>query len=162
MRPEFIDSKLTSPWPNFGEKHDRRSGSTDQNIGKHFPGRLFQRYHGIYHRRLPRKHPTRAHTILQGLDFLGSSIDYVLAHHEKMDGTGYPKGITGEQIPLGAKILAVADCFDAITTTRSYQAAKSTEHALKILQKLSGRHLDPSLVTPFIEEIRENGVEEVS
>ena len=108
-----------------------------------------------------RQHPTRAREILQGLDFLGPSIDYVVAHHEKMDGTGYPKGLTGEQIPLGAKILAAADCFDAITTTRSYQAAQSSKSALKILEKISGSHLDTSLVATFIEEIRENGMETV-
>lgn len=106
-----------------------------------------------------RQHPTRTRQILQGLEFLGPAIDYAAAHHEKIDGTGYPDGLAGNQIPRGAKILAVADCFDAITTTRSYQAARSTEKALEILKEISGNHLDPFLVKTFSEEIRENGME---
>ena len=106
-----------------------------------------------------RQHPIRTRQILQGLDFLGPAVEYAAAHHEKIDGTGYPEGLAGDQIPLGAKILAVADCFDAITTTRSYQAARSTEKALEILKKISGNHLDPSLVETFCEEIRESGME---
>jgi len=106
-----------------------------------------------------RQHPVRTRQILQGLDFLGPAVEYAAAHHEKIDGTGYPDGLKGNQIPLGAKILAVADCFDAITTTRSYQAARSTGKALEILREISGNHLDPSLVKTFSEEIREHGME---
>jgi len=106
-----------------------------------------------------RQHPTRTRQILQGLEFLGPSVDYAAAHHEKIDGTGYPDGLKGDQIPLGAKIIAVADCFDAITTTRSYQKARSRGKALEILKQISGNHLDPSLVGTFAEEIRENGME---
>lgn len=105
------------------------------------------------------QHPTRGREILCELEFIGPAVDYVAAHHEKLDGTGYPLGLKGEEIPLGARILAVADCFDAITTTRSYQTARSCEAALEILNKLKENHLAPDLVEHFALELRENGME---
>ena len=68
-----------------------------------------------------RSHPERGVNILTDLDFLGPAIDYVHYHHERLDGSGYPSGLKGEEIPLGAQIVSTADCFDAITTERCYQ-----------------------------------------
>lgn len=106
-----------------------------------------------------RAHPAIAGDILGGLDFLGPSLDYVLAHHERLDGQGYPRGLQGEEIPMGARIIAVADCFDAMTTDRSYQQGMRAGEAAGILRKLAGPSLDPALVEAFIAEIEENGME---
>ena len=105
-----------------------------------------------------RMHPDIGVDILQDLTFLGPVVDYVHYHHERLDGSGYPDGLKGDLIPLGARIISVADCFDAITTDRSYQEGRSMEEAFVILRKLSGKSLFPDLVEAFIQEIRENGM----
>ena len=107
-----------------------------------------------------RHHPSWGVEILKGLDFLGTALDYVHAHHERMDGGGYPRGVPAGELPVGARIVAVADCFDAMTTDRSYQKGRSLDTACDILRSLAGDHLDPELVDVFIEEVRENGMEE--
>lgn len=104
-------------------------------------------------------HPVWGMEILQGLDFLGPVLEYVHAHHERMDGKGYPRGIPAGELPEGARILAVADCFDAITTNRTYQQGQSAEAAFVILRKLAGDHLDPELVEAFIDEVDSGGME---
>ena len=104
-----------------------------------------------------KKHPLIGKAILKDLDFLSSIIDYVTSHHEREDGSGYPYGLSYEQIPLGAKIIGIADTFDALTTDRTYQRAKSYEEALAIIRKLSGKAFDSDLVNAFIKEIQENG-----
>jgi putative nucleotidyltransferase with HDIG domain len=105
-----------------------------------------------------RRHPEIGVDILTDLTFLGPVVDYVHYHHESLDGSGYPDGLTGDDIPLGARIISVADCFDAITTDRSYQKGRTVEEAFAILKELSGKSLSPDLVEAFIEEIREGGM----
>jgi HD-GYP domain-containing protein (c-di-GMP phosphodiesterase class II) len=105
-----------------------------------------------------RRHPYIGVSLLQGIDFLAPVLDYVYYHHERMDGTGYPCGLTADQIPLGAKIIGVVDCFDAITTDRPYQKRKSCREALYILRQMSARSLCPELVETFVKEIEENGM----
>ena len=73
----------------------------------------------------------------------------VLHHHERLDGSGYPAGLKGEEIPLGARIVAVADTFDAITSERPYRAAMVTAKALRLLAAVSGTQLDPGAVRAF-------------
>lgn len=104
-----------------------------------------------------KKHPEIGVDILKDLSFLGTVLDYVHYHHENLDGTGYPEGLKGEEIPLGARIISVADCFDAVTTERSYQKGRTMEEAFAILKEISGK-LSPELVEAFIEEIQENGM----
>ena len=104
-----------------------------------------------------RNHPEIGFNILGSLDFIGPAIDYVRYHHERLDGSGYPSGLKGEQIPLGAQIVSVADCFDAITTERSYQKGRNDNEAFSILREMSGKHLATDLVEAFIKEIKENG-----
>ncbi|MFN2267241.1 MAG: HD-GYP domain-containing protein [Desulfonatronovibrio sp.] len=106
-----------------------------------------------------RQHPEIGYTILHWLDFLGPAREFVRYHHERMDGSGYPHGLCGDQIPLGAKIIAIADTFDAITTDRPYQKGRSVEKGLEILEQISGSHLDADLVKCFYAEIQENGIE---
>lgn len=112
------------------------------DIGKiGFPDELF----GEHERRLPSKlvkqinrHPTIGVKILKPLDFLGPAIDYVAAHHERLDGKGYPRGLTEEKIPLGAQIVSVADIYDAITSERPYQETRAPEEAFAILHNIAG------------------------
>ena len=105
-----------------------------------------------------RQHPQRGVAILKEFDLPGAVIDIVRYHHENMDGSGYPFGLKSFQIPLGAKIIRVADCFDAITTDRPYQQRKSWIEALAILRQFSGTDLNPMLVRAFTADIKENGL----
>jgi diguanylate cyclase (GGDEF)-like protein/putative nucleotidyltransferase with HDIG domain len=75
----------------------------------------------------------------------------IRSHHERWDGTGYPSGLSGEQIPLGARILSVVDCFDALTTRRPYRPAISTGEAIQMLRDQSGKAFDPAIVARFTE-----------
>ena len=104
------------------------------------------------------QHPHVGATFLESIGMLTPVLEYVHCHHERMDGTGYPRGLTADNIPLGAKIISVVDCFDAITSDRPYQKRKSLRQAFGILRHLSGSSLQPSLVETFIEEVEENGI----
>ena len=92
------------------------------------------------------------------------SRDVVTYHHEKWDGTGYPEGLRGEQIPLSARIMAVADVFDALVSKRVYKDSMSSEQAFEILREDSGKHFDPLIVDIFFEirEDVENYLQEIS
>ncbi len=103
-------------------------------------------------------HPLTGAAILRDFDLPAAVIDIVQYHHEKIDGSGYPFGLQKYQIPLGAKIIRVADCFDAITTDRPYQQRKTWIEALDILRRISGTDLDPDLVEAFIDDIKANGL----
>ncbi|HMC13238.1 MAG TPA: HD domain-containing phosphohydrolase, partial [Gallionellaceae bacterium] len=96
-----------------------------------------------------RRHPIIGYDILEGSPskYLHMGGEIALAHHERFDGSGYPNGTSGEDIPLSARIVAVADVFDALTSTRPYKAAWSIESAMQYLLRESGRHFDPVLVT---------------
>jgi putative nucleotidyltransferase with HDIG domain len=93
------------------------------------------------------KHPAVGADILQGLDFLGPALDYVRYHHERPDGKGYPKGIKGDRLPIGALIVAVADSYDAMTTDRPYQQGMTAEVTLEILKKHAGTKWDETCVS---------------
>lgn len=88
-----------------------------------------------------RHHPWIGADILRDIEFLGPVLNYVRCHHESVNGTGYPNGLNAKEIPIGAKIISVADCFDAITTERSYQKGRTKEEAYAILRNLSGKAL---------------------
>ena len=108
------------------------------------PGRLTaQEYERM------KTHVTIGADILSGIDFPYPVIPYVRHHHENWDGTGYPDRLAGETIPLGARILSVVDCFDALTSDRPYRRALSTEAALDILRERSGTMYDPAVVDTF-------------
>jgi two-component system response regulator RpfG len=100
-----------------------------------------------------RQHPKIGHDILQDSPskYLRLGGEIALAHHERYDGNGYPLGIAGEDIPLSARIVAIADVFDALTSVRPYKAAWSIEAAMQYLSKESGRHFDPALVAVMLE-----------
>jgi HD-GYP domain-containing protein (c-di-GMP phosphodiesterase class II) len=89
------------------------------------------------------------------LDSLGVDpvADVVLHHHERWDGAGYPDGLQGEQIPLGARIIFVADAFDAMTSDRVYRPRRSIDEALAELRRCTGTQFDPTIVAAFAEEV---------
>lgn len=103
-------------------------------------------------------HPSHGVSLLRSMNFLTPVLEYVYCHHERIDGSGYPRGLKADEIPLGAKIIAVADCFDAITTDRPYQKRKSQAEAFEILRKMAGDHLCSDLVEIFIEDIEASGM----
>ncbi len=98
---------------------------------------------------LMRSHPEAGVELLKGIDFPDDVVPVILSHHEKWDGTGYPHGLSGEAIPLVARILGFADAYDALTTARSYKAGLPHERAMEIIRKDAGTHFDPSLVPLF-------------
>jgi len=88
--------------------------------------------------------------ILSGIEFPFPVVPIVKCHHENWDGTGYPAGLRGEEIPLAARILTVVDCFDAVTSERPYRRALSTVEAFAILRARRGTMYDPRVVDAFI------------
>ena len=97
-----------------------------------------------------KRHPVYAHEWLSGIPFLRKALDIPYAHHERWDGTGYPRGLRGEAIPLSARIFAVADVYDALTSDRPYRKAWPREKALAYLQEEAGRQFDPQVVEAFL------------
>jgi HD-GYP domain-containing protein (c-di-GMP phosphodiesterase class II) len=106
-----------------------------------------------------RLHPEIGIRILKGIPFLRDASEIVYSHHERWDGRGYPHGLKGDEIPLGAKVFSVADSFDAMTSDRPYRSAMPIEDALEELEASSGSQLWPTAVETFlslpVEEIEE-------
>ncbi len=100
--------------------------------------------------KLMKTHPETGYNILSPLDIYKELLSYVLCHHERVDGKGYPHGLAGRNIPLGARILAVADSFDAMTSDRVYRAAMSDEEAIHELIVNKGKQFDPDVVDAFL------------
>jgi len=98
-----------------------------------------------------REHPTLGAKILLRLAAFRGALPYVLYHHERWDGTGYPTGRSGEQIPLEARVLAVADAFDAMTSDRPYRRALGHDAALAEVARCAGTQFDPEIVEIFVE-----------
>lgn len=104
-----------------------------------------------------RLHPEVGFKLLGSLRVGQAVRDGVRFHHERINGSGYPCGLSGEMIPLAARIISVADCYDALTTDRPYQSGKNPAEALAILEGLGGVSLDADVVQAFIAEILERG-----
>ena len=100
-------------------------------------------------RALMAQHPVIGSQIVRGIDFLGEAANIVRSHHERWDGTGYPDGLSGEEIPLSARVFAVADMFDALTTDRPYRPASPLRVAREMIVQESGTHFDPRVVEAF-------------
>jgi putative nucleotidyltransferase with HDIG domain len=88
--------------------------------------------------------------LVQGIPFLADAAEIILAHHERHDGSGYPRGLRGEEIPVGARIFAIADSLDAITSDRPYRRGSPFEVGREIIRRQSGRQFDPQLVDLFL------------
>ncbi|WSP92246.1 HD domain-containing protein [Streptomyces sp. NBC_01233] len=108
-------------------------------------------------RRIIELHPEYGHEMVRGIGFLGEARSAILHHHERVDGSGYPYGLTGEQIPVLARVVAVADAFDAMTSTRSYSRARPVPVALAELDRCAGAHFDPAMVRALAGAIRRHG-----
>jgi len=98
-----------------------------------------------------REHCFRGYQIVRRIPFLAEAAEIVYAHQEKFDGSGYPRGLKGEEIPLGARIFSVADTLDAITSNRPYRAAQPLSAARDEIERWAGRQFDPQVVTTFLE-----------
>ena len=157
---EYAEKTARQLGLNEEEVEHVRLGGLLHDIGKiGFPDLLFDN-HG---KRLPKdmvkevtRHPAIGYRIIQDLDFLGPSLDYVHMHHERLDGKGYPRGLKSPEIPIGAQIVAAADIYDAVTTDRPYQKGMSDPEAKAILQKQAGDKLSAEVVAAFIAAVIES------
>jgi len=104
--------------------------------------------------KIMRKHPTYAHEMLKPIEYLRPAVDIPYCHHEKWDGSGYPRGLKGEEIPLAARIFAVVDVFDALTVDRLYRRAWPLETAYEYIREQAGKHFDPAVVAVFMQTER--------
>jgi HD-GYP domain-containing protein (c-di-GMP phosphodiesterase class II) len=102
-----------------------------------------------------KSHVFHGEQLVQNIGWLNIAYDVVAGHHEKWDGSGYPDGLKGEAIPLSARLMALADVFDALTTRRVYKPAFAHEEARRIILEDRGRHFDPVLVDIFEERFDE-------
>jgi HD-GYP domain-containing protein (c-di-GMP phosphodiesterase class II) len=97
-----------------------------------------------------RKHPQYAYDMLSSISYLQKALDIPYCHHEKWDGTGYPRGLKGERIPIAARLFAVVDVWDALRSDRPYRKAWREGDALQYLRDQSGKHFDPKAVEAFL------------
>lgn len=100
-------------------------------------------------------HPDLAYKLLSNIDYLAPAVDIPYCHHEKWNGTGYPRRLRGEEIPLAARIFAVVDVFDALTSSRPYRKAWKREDALAYIKEQSGKHFFPKAVKAFLKMLEE-------
>jgi putative nucleotidyltransferase with HDIG domain len=98
-----------------------------------------------------KKHPVYAYEMLSPIAFLKPALDIPYCHHEKWDGSGYPRGLKGEQIPLAARVFAVVDVWDALRSDRPYRKARPREMVYAYVREQSGKHFDPRVVEAFVE-----------
>ena len=101
--------------------------------------------------RVMRTHPLIGYQMLSGIPFMRNAAEIVRSHHEMFDGSGYPDGLRGEEIPLPARVFSVVDAFDAMTTTRPYRAALPLEHAYDEITRMAGTQFDPDVCRAFGE-----------
>jgi HD-GYP domain-containing protein (c-di-GMP phosphodiesterase class II) len=97
-----------------------------------------------------RKHPEMGYRMLRHIAYFEPALDIVLSHQERWDGSGYPRGLKGEEIPLGARIFAVVDTFDAMTSDRPYRRALSVDDAREEVRRFAGIQFDPRIAVIFL------------
>ncbi len=148
-----------------------RRGALIHDIGKigvpdavlHKPGKLDDE-----ERKIIERHPQAGYDMLAEIPYLREEIEIVICHQEKWDGTGYPRGLKGEEIVLGARLFMIADTFDALTSNRPYRQGRSYEEARQVIEEESGKQFDPKAVEAFLAvpaeewaQIRARVIEEV-
>ena len=106
---------------------------------------------------LMRRHPEHAWEMLKGIDFLRPALDIPYGHHERWDGSGYPRGLKGEEIPLVARLFAVVDVWDALRYDRSYRPGWPAERVKEHLREGAGTHFDPRVVPAFLRILERDG-----
>jgi hypothetical protein len=107
-----------------------------------------------------KKHPSYAYEMLSPIPYLHSALDIPFCHHEKWNGTGYPRGLKGEQIPLAARLFAVVDVWDALRSTRPYRQGWPESQVLEHIREKAGSHFDPGVVDVFMRVLKEMALEE--
>lgn len=140
---------------------DIRSGAILHDIGKisipdeilHKPGKLTPE-----ERVIVEQHPETAFKLLSRIPFLSKAIEIPYCHHEKWDGTGYPRGLKGKEIPLSARIFAVADVWDALSNDRPYNKAWSREKIIEYFKEETGKHFDPVIVKLFLSMVEKGEI----
>jgi putative nucleotidyltransferase with HDIG domain len=120
------------------------------------PGKITKQEHEMF-----KDHTTMGKQIIEQIHFLSEIVPLVYHHHENYDGTGYPAGLKADHIPLGARILAIADAYDAMTSDRPYRKALEQKDAIKELRRCAGMQFDPQLVEVFCRELELNQKEVV-
>jgi PAS domain S-box-containing protein/putative nucleotidyltransferase with HDIG domain len=139
---------------NNTEKIDLRRGALLHDIGKmgipdsilHKPGTLTDDEWKIM-----QQHPSYAYQMLFPISYLKRAVEVSYCHHEKWDGSGYPRGLKGEEIPLAARLFAVVDVFDALTSDRPYRKAWSRQEACRYIEEQAGKHFNPHIAKIFVE-----------
>jgi putative nucleotidyltransferase with HDIG domain len=134
-----------------------RRGALLHDIGKmgipdailHKKGRLNEEEMAVI-----RNHPKFAYDMLKEIDYLRVALEIPFYHHEKWDGTGYPCGLKGEEIPIAARIFSIVDVWDAMTNDRPYRKAVPPEEVISHLMEQSGQHFDPNIVDVFMRVLR--------
>jgi putative nucleotidyltransferase with HDIG domain len=122
----------------------------------HKPGPLT-----VQERELMQRHPVIGASIVEEINFLGAAADVIRSHHERWDGTGYPDGLAGDDIPLAARVFAAADVLDALTTDRPYRRGSSFSEARRLIVADSGSHFDPRVIEAF-ESIPDSTFEQIA
>jgi putative nucleotidyltransferase with HDIG domain len=139
-----------------------RYGALLHDVGKTgIPSRILAKHGKLTEEEFAviKTHPDRGVQMLDGIDFLSDSIAGVYHHHERMDGRGYPLGLAGDEVPEIARIIMVADAFDAMTSTRSYRPARSTDKAIAELRRCQGDQFDPRMVDALVAGVDKHGWE---
>ncbi|MCB0120577.1 MAG: HD-GYP domain-containing protein, partial [Anaerolineales bacterium] len=103
--------------------------------------------------KIMKRHPQYAYDMLVPIAYLRPALEIPYCHHEKWDGSGYPRGLSGTQIPLAARLFAVVDVWDAVTSDRPYRKKWTKQKALKLIREQSGKHFDPDVVEAFMRVI---------
>jgi putative nucleotidyltransferase with HDIG domain len=133
-----------------------RRGALLHDIGKvGVPDRILHKRGPLttYEWKIMRKHPQFAYDMLSPIGYLHDALDIPFSHHEKWDGSGYPRGLKGEEIPLAARIFAVVDVYDALTSNRPYRAGWSRRKTLKYIRDQAWIHFDPQIVELFMRQM---------
>jgi PAS domain S-box-containing protein len=138
-----------------------RSGAILHDIGKisipdeilHKKGKLTKKERAII-----QGHPKTAYKLLSPIPFLSKALEIPYCHHEKWDGTGYPRGLKGNDIPVSARIFAVVDVWDALSNDRPYNKAWPRKKIIKYLKEQSGKHFDPYIVKIFLEMVEKGEI----
>ena len=150
-----LASKMDFPESELGNV---RRGALLHDIGKMgIPDAILQKPDVLTEAewKIMKKHPELAYQFLSHISYLQPALDIPLCHHEKWDGTGYPRKLKGEEIPLSARIFAIIDVYDALTSDRPYRKAWEKEDALAYIREQSGKHFFPEVVDLFLEMLGE-------
>ena len=136
------------------EKMDLRRGALLHDIGKMgIPDSILLKPGPLSNEewKIMRQHPLYAYQMLSPIKYLKHALEIPYCHHEKWDGSGYPRGLKGDEIPLSARVFSVVDVFDALTSDRPYSSAWEYRKAYRYIQEQSGKHFDPQIVKIFLE-----------